>query len=90
MISEWFIGLIQTVANWFIGLMPEWDAPPEFVNFDATLNGFTASFNGLGVWVPWALLVTCVVIAIAAYLIGLTVKAARWVLGLVPTMGGGT
>lgn len=90
MISEWFIGLINTVATWFLGLFPEWEAPAEIVNFDATLNGFTSSFSGLGVWVPWSLLVVCVGIAIAAYLVGITVRGARWVLGLVPTMGGNT
>lgn len=90
MISEWFIGLINTIATWFLSLFPEWEPPAEIVNFDSTLNGFLASFSGLGVWVPWALLVTCVVITIGAYLVGLTVRAARWVLGLVPTMGGNT
>lgn len=90
MISEWVIGLIGTIGEWFLGLFPEWEVPAEIAGFDTTLNGFIGSFDGLGVWVPWALLVVCVGIAIASYLIGLTVRAARWVLGLAPTMGGGT
>lgn len=90
MITEWFLGLCQQIADWFLSLFPEWDVPGDIVGFDNTLNGFVGSFDGLGVWVPWTLLFVCVGISIAAYLIGLSVRAGRWVLGLVPTMGGGT
>jgi hypothetical protein len=90
MVTEFFLGVIAGIVDWFLGLFPEWVVPAELVSFDDTLNGFIGSFSGLGVWVPWALLVVCVGIAIASYLVGLAVRAGRWILGLAPTMGGGT
>lgn len=90
MITEFFITLSATIADWFMGLFPEWNVPPEVAGFDNTVNGFIDDFSGLGVWAPWPLLISIAGIAIIAFTIQLTVKAARWLIGLIPTMGGGT
>ena len=90
MITEWLIALAVGVADWFLGIFPAWTVPAEIAGFDDTVNGFTASFTGLGVWVPWTLLIVCIGITLGAVAVNWIVKAARWVLGLVPTMGGGT
>lgn len=91
MISEIAIMLATGIAEFFIAYFPaDWTLPPEVVNLDATVNDFLVNFEGMGVWAPWALMVTFIGISIAVWGITSLIKAARWLLGLVPTMGGGT
>jgi len=89
-ITEWLISVATSIAGWLVGLLPTWTVPSQITGFDDTLNEFIGGFGGLGVWVPWALVVICVGISVGAWLIGVGVKALRWVVGLIPTMGGGT
>jgi len=91
MISEWFLGLLDTVGVWFFSLFPADAAITSFVSdASSVIQDAIDAANGLGAWLDWgyALLVSSIVASV--WLIGLVIKVARWLLGLVPTMGGGT
>jgi hypothetical protein len=63
----------------------------RFVNhvaIDEQVNGFFASFDGVGVWAPWPLVLACVAIALATWVIGVTVKTIRAVASYIPFFGG--
>lgn len=87
-VSEFFIWLGITVADWFVSLLPEWDVPPEILGFATTVNDFVAGFSGLGVWAPWPLVIACAGIAVTAWVIGLTVKGIRALAAHIPLVGG--
>lgn len=89
MITEWIINLGIALADWFVSLLGT-DDPPEWLNTLATwLGGLVASASGLGVWIPWALGFGVSGIVLALWLSGFLIKGVRWLVGLIPTMGGG-
>lgn len=88
MITEFFIGLGLSIARWFVGLFPEWQAPAGFASLDDTVNGFFARFDGVGVWAPWGLLGVCIAVALSVWGIGLVVKLARAIAAHIPFFGG--
>ena len=88
MIIEWLLGIGVAIAQWFVDLLPDWDVPPEITNFDGMVNDFFATFEGVGVWAPWPLVLACVAIALGSWVIGITVKTARAVASYLPFFGG--
>lgn len=88
MISEFFINLGIGFATWFVGLFPEWDVPAEVESFDSTVSGFIGPFANLSVWIPWALVLFCVVTAVGAWAIGWGVKSIRAIASHIPFLGG--
>jgi hypothetical protein len=88
-IIEWFIGLGGTAADWVLGLFGT-DAPPEWLATVATfVNSQLAAAAGLGAWIPWDFAILVAGAVLTLWGTGLAIKFFRWVLGLIPTMGGG-
>ncbi len=90
MIVEFFIGLWDTIATAVLGLMPKDPAPDFLVNADGVLNTLLQSIQGMGAWVDIPFAITVVTAVLGAWLVGATVKIVRWLIGLIPTMGGGS
>ena len=89
MITEWIMSIGVSIAEWFISLFGTGE-PPEWLSTITTwLGTLMASVVGLGAWVPWGLLITVSTGVFAVWLIGFLVKGVRWLIGLIPTMGGG-
>ncbi|GAA1698903.1 hypothetical protein GCM10009808_15510 [Microbacterium sediminicola] len=89
MITEWLVQLGLGVVSWFVGLFPsDWEVPTEIANLDQMISSFIADFSGLGVWAPWALLITCAVISAGVWSVGLIVKAIRAAIAHIPLVGG--
>lgn len=90
MVTEFFINLGVMIGEWFVGLAPASVAPvpAEVESFDTTVNGFIGNFGGLGVWVPWPLVIFCAVTAVAIWAIAWGVKAVAFLWGQVPVIGG--
>ncbi len=88
MIVEFFIGLWDTIASVVLGMFPTDPAPSFLVNADGVLNQILVSVQGMGAWldVPFAVVVTTTVVGF--WLFGVAVKIVRWLIGLIPTMGG--
>ena len=89
MITEWFVSLGTGTVGWFLSLFGTAD-PPAFITAVGTfIAGILESAAGLGAWIPWALVLTIAGVNLALWGIGLTVRVVRWLVGLIPTMGGG-
>jgi hypothetical protein len=89
MISDFFIGLWSGFMDWGLGLFGTSDPPAYLTTVTTFISGLLQSAQGLGVWVPWVLVLSIAGINIGLWLVFTVVKGARWVLGLIPTMGGG-
>lgn len=89
MITEFFIGLWDTIAVWFLSLFPADNLPAWFVGFGDLVSSLLASAGGLGAWVDWNFAIAVIVTVLGIWLVGFAVKTVRWLLGLIPTMGGG-
>lgn len=90
MITEWFLSIAQAVVTWLLGLFPDWTPPADWSDLAGFLATASSWLNGLSVWFPIGVISTCVGVALAAWLIPLLIKGIRWLVGLIPTMGGGT
>jgi hypothetical protein len=88
MITEYLIGLAVTVGQFFLDLIPDWEVPEFILTFDTQLNSAVALGSGMSVWVPWTLVIACTTIALGSWVIGLSVKAVRALLGHLPQIGG--
>lgn len=91
MIAEWFLGLMESLSTWFLNLFPE---NPELENFAADAVGVVQSAldsaSGLGAWLDWVYALVVAGLIASIWLIGLIIKVLRWLVGLIPTMGGGS
>lgn len=89
MITEVIVAVGMMIAEWFVGLFStDWEVPTEIVAFDETVNAFIGDFGGLGVWAPWPLLISCVVICVTVWTVGIILKASRALAAHVPFFGG--
>ena len=90
MITDWLIDVGRQLMAWLLGLFPaDWQVPDWLTGLSTQLGVVLAGAAGMGVWIPWALIFTVVTATFVLWTLGLTLKLARWLLGLVPTMGGG-
>lgn len=90
MVTEWLMSLAVGFVGWFLDTFGSWDPPAMFTTARSSLIGVLNNFVGLGVWVDFAVVGTCFAVVAGAFLTQFIVKGARWVLGLFPTMGGGS
>lgn len=90
MITSWFISMGTGIADWFIGLFGTADPPDFIVQATSFVGTLLQSAAGLGAWIPWAVVLTVAAINFALWATGFGVKALRWLVGLFPTMGGGS
>ena len=89
MITQFFMGIGQSVADWFLGLFGTGEPPAWLSEVGGFVASLLASVSGLGAWVPWAFAITVAGVVSAVWLSGFLLKAVRWLVGLIPTMGGG-
>jgi hypothetical protein len=87
-ISEWFVTLFQGLIAWVGDLFPSWDPPAAMLGLASTMQGLMDAFVGLGVWVDWGVLSTCVGIQVSTWLIVLGIKLIRAVVAHIPEFGG--
>lgn len=89
MVIEWLYSLLDGMAQWFLQQFP---ADPQVISFirDAAgvIQGALTNAQGLGAWVDWAYLILVFGIVTGVWLIGILIKVIRWLIGLIPTMGG--
>lgn len=88
MISEWFVKLGTGLWAFFAGLFPDWEAPPELLDADGTLNQLFTLGQGLEPFANWALIGILAAIPLAVWVIGVMVRAVRLLIGHVPFVGG--
>jgi hypothetical protein len=90
-LAEWFMGLMESLGVWFLELMP---ADAELEDFAASASGVIQdaldAADGMGAWLDWAYALFVAGLIAAVWLVGLVIKVVRWIVGLIPTMGGGT
>lgn len=88
MITEWFIKIGATIAQWFFGLFPK-AGPPAFVSdFDDMFNTLTQGAAGLGAWVDWAFIIPVVLATLLVYGITFAVKLVLKTAAFIPFFGG--
>ena len=88
MIIEWLLDLFSGFIDWVLSLVT-FDVPDWLEGLAGTVAGVINAGAGLGAWVPWPLVLLVVGGTFTIWGAGLFIKAARWLLGLIPTMGGG-
>lgn len=90
MITQWFLDMGVGMAGWFLDLFPaDFEVPDWFLGFTAIVNQIFSNAVGLGAWVPWPLVLLVVGFIFTVWGAGLLIKFVRWLIGLIPTMGGG-
>lgn len=90
MITLFFIHLGGAIADWFLSLFPaDFVVPDWFANFSDMVNPIFANAYGLGAWIPWPFVLIVVGFILTLWFTGLVIKFVRWLIGLIPTMGGG-
>ncbi|SEH84155.1 MULTISPECIES: hypothetical protein [unclassified Leifsonia] len=90
MITEWFLSLAGGFITWLIGLFPPATAVPDWITSAAGyVQNVINSGAGLGAWIPWPLVIGVGGFQLALWFGLWSVKVIRWLVGLIPTMGGG-
>jgi hypothetical protein len=89
MITAWFLSVFTGLLDWVIGLFGTADPPAYLSTVSTFVVGLIDSVQGLGVWIPWAFMLVVAGINLTLWAVFLGVKALRWVIGILPTMGGG-
>jgi len=87
-IVEWLAEIGANLGLWVISWFDGIEIPDWFGMFAELLAQVLASAAGMGAWVPWGLLFSVVGAVFTLWGIIILVKAVRWVVGWVPTMGG--
>ena len=86
MITEWLMSIGIEIGNWGLDLFGN-DEPPEFVSEAAPyLQSVLDGANGLGVWIPWALLISVASVIFGIWVIGFIARFVKWVASWIPTM----
>lgn len=89
MITEWFLALSLTVAEWFVGLLPDDDWSDGMVVTGANaLTSIMVAGGSISNWFPLDVLALALSFTITAYALLLLVKIVRWLWGLTPFSGG--
>lgn len=88
MITEWLVSVGAGFGAWVATLFPELELPDWFTGVDDIVNGVFAYGDGLGAWVAWDIVPAILLLPIAIWAVGLTVRAARAAIGHVPFVGG--
>lgn len=90
MIWAWLLDVARGFIGWVLDLFPsDWELPDWFTGLADTAAEVIGNAAGLGAWVPWGIVLTVVGATFVLWTVGLIIKFVRWVVGLIPTMGGG-
>lgn len=88
MITEYFIQVAVGLWAWLADLFPDWDLPPELLNSDGMIAQVFALGYGAEPFVNWGFVTALAAIPFGVWVIGITVKAVRLLIGHVPFVGG--
>ena len=88
MIIEWFLDLVTGFVEWVLGLFDEFDMPVEVLSPASGFTQLAAAVNGMGVWVPWAVVAASVGLVIGFWVVMMTVKIVRQIAAHIPLFGG--
>lgn len=88
MIIEWLWGVGAGIATWMLSLFDGLEVPAWFDVFADVFASVIASGVGMGAWIPWTELFLMVSAVLGIWFTLFGVKALRWLVGWVPTMGG--
>lgn len=86
MIVEWWIGVVSSFVDWVASLFPTWSAPD--LDPSSGIGQVVSAGASLGNWVPWTVLLFCVGVVVAAWLVTLGIKIVRALIAHVPEFGG--
>lgn len=89
MIVEWFFSVGAGLVEWLVGLFPEYTIPDWFTELGDTIAAITAGMSGMGAWVNWTLLNSCIAAVILAWSIFGGIKLTRVAAGHIPGGVGG-
>ena len=89
MITEWLLGLAQGLVTWFLSLFPQGPAPAWMTTVGTFLQNLINSGAGLSPWIPWPLVIGVATFQIGFWVVMVSIKVGRWLLGLIPTWGSG-
>ena len=89
MITEWFISIGMGIAEWAVGLFGTADPPAYLTSLTTWLGTIINGASGFGAWVPWPFALLVAGVSLTLWLAGFVIKGIRWLIGLIPTMGGG-
>jgi hypothetical protein len=88
MITEWFIGLFNSIIQWVIDLFGDAEPPEWMTGIGGFLAELFARASGLGAWVPFALVGIVGGTVLTTWGVLWLVKLFRWGYGLTPFSGG--
>lgn len=88
MIVEWFLGLIETVVEWFFSLFDGFEIPSAISSPDSAFGELLGNVHGLGVWVPWGVIAAVVGAVLLTWITMFVIKLVKQVLAHVPAFGG--
>lgn len=89
MIVEWIVGVAVGLVTFLTGLMTGTEPAAWFVNLGDTINSFTSTLDGLGVWINFGVLGACLSAVMASWLVFSNVKLLRVGVSHIPQVGGG-
>jgi len=87
-ITEFFFGLATSVIGWIAGLFPEWEETEAFAGVTAVIAELFGWFVGLGIWVDWAVLSSCVALQLLVTGVVFAIKGLRAAASHIPFFGG--
>lgn len=88
MITEFLVKVAVGLFEFFAGLFPDWDVPPELLDADGMIGGIISLGTGLEPFVNWGFVSAIAMIPLVVWVIGITVRAVRLLMGHVPGIGG--
>jgi hypothetical protein len=89
-LTQWFLDLAAGFYGWALSLLPSGPPPAWIVGFRARLGDVLDGLDGMGSWLDWSFALTVVLAVVGAWAVVLVVRAVRWLVGWIPTMGGGS
>lgn len=89
MIVDFFLTTAEALVVWVLGLFPtDFEVPEWITGFTGLIAEILAGAHGMGIWIPWAFVFIVLGGTYLLWSAGLLLKFARFILGLIPTMGG--
>ena len=88
MITDGLINSASVLVTFLVGLLPTWAPWPWFVDLGSTVNSVTSAIAGLGVWVNWLVVGSCVTSVLASWVLFAQLKLLRVGIGHIPGIGG--
>jgi hypothetical protein len=88
MILEFIYGVFATVAQFFVGLMPDWEPPAFILDFGTRVSWLFDQINGLGAWAPFGWMGTVFAATVGVYVVCVLIKVGLKAASHSPVSGG--